>query len=217
MDKHSIGDKCSTENNPQAHRIGIFIYDDAEVLDFAGPFEVFSTAQRLIQGSYPPLEVFLVAESTAPIKARGGFLVTPSYSIHQHPPLDTLLIAGGVHERVMHRPMVQHWLQQQCHSVDNLASVCTGVFLLAESGILHQHSVTTHWEDQADLQRRYPQLKVIADKRWVEANTSQPRIISSGGISAGIDMSLHILGLICDQALAIRTAKQMEFDWQIDV
>ncbi len=209
VDKPSAVDKTAT------HRIGIFIYDAAEVLDFSGPFEVFSTAQRLIGNRYTPMEVFLIAESNAPVMARGGFQVTPSYSIHQHPPLDTLIVAGGAHTEVMHKPAVQSWLHQQSQLVHNLASVCTGVFLLAESKILKHNPVTTHWEDQEDLQKQYPELEVIADKRWVEGQAAQPRIISSGGISAGIDMSLHLLSLISDQDLALRTARQMEFDWRL--
>ncbi len=209
-------DKVSIVNKNSTHRVGIFLYDDAEVLDFAGPFEVFSTAQRLINSDSQVLDVCLIAEINAPVKARGGFLVTPSHDIKQHPPLDTLIIPGGIHTQVMHRSAVQRWLQQQITCVDNLASVCTGVFLLAESGLLNHQSVTTHWEDQADLQTQYPNLQVVANKRWVEAQASEPRIISSGGISAGIDMSLHLLSLIADQDLAIRTAKQMEFGWQLN-
>lgn len=198
------------------HRVGIFIYDDAEVLDFSGPFEVFSTAQRLIDTDSRSIEVALVAEIQAPVLARGGMKVTPNYSINQHPPFDTLIVVGGVHTQVMHNESVLQWLRQQSVTVKNLASVCTGVFLLAAAGIVDQHPVTTHWEDQDDLQQCFPNLTVATEKRWVEVPAQRPRIITSGGISAGIDMSLYLLSVIINKALAIRTAKQMEYDWKIN-
>lgn len=196
------------------HRIGIFIYNDAEVLDFSGPFEVFCTAKRLIDNKLLPMEVLLIAESTETVVARGSFHVTPHFSIHDHPPLTTLIVAGGLHAEVMHNRKVQGWLQQQSKIVENCASVCTGAFLLAAAGIVDKHTVTTHWEDLQDLQQQYPQLQVLEGKRWVEAQTDRPRIVTSGGISAGIDMSLYLLSLIADSALAIKTATQMEFDWR---
>jgi len=203
-------------DNKTPHRIGVFIYDDAEVLDFSGPFEVFSTASRLLEPHHNPLEILLIAESEVPVLARGGFQVVPHFSIENHPPVDSLVIVGGVHSEVMYRSNVQHWLRAQFSLVENLASVCTGAFLLAEAGLIDQLSVTTHWQDQADLQQQYPTLKVVAGKRWVEAEAAlrAPRIITSGGISAGIDMSLFLLSKITDKDLAVKTARQMEFDWR---
>jgi len=203
-------------DNKTPHRIGVFIYDDAEVLDFSGPFEVFSTACRLLEPHHNPLEILLIAESEAPVLARGGFQVVPHFSIENHPPVDSLVIVGGVHSEVMYRSNVLHWLRAQSSLVKNLASVCTGAFLLAEAGLIDQLSVTTHWQDQADLQQQYPTLKVVAGKRWVEAEAAlrAPRIITSGGISAGIDMSLFLLSKITDKDLAVKTARQMEFDWR---
>tara|TARA_B100000446_G_scaffold64723_2_gene61325 strand:+ start:4254 stop:4895 length:642 start_codon:yes stop_codon:yes gene_type:complete len=200
-------------DNINCHRVGILIYTDAEVLDFAGPFEVFSTAARLQSSTDTPLEVVLIAEEQKPVNARGGFTVTPHYSIDQHPPLDTLIVAGGVHTHVMHNHNLQAWLQQQSRQVINLASVCTGVFLLAQAGVIDQLPVTTHWQDQTDLQQQFPHLSVLTDRRWVDVAEHQPRIVSSGGISAGIDMSLFLLSQIQDQLLAQATARQMEFDW----
>ncbi len=202
-------------DNIHCHRIGIFIYTDAEVLDFAGPFEVFSTARRLQPSTDTPLEVVLIGEQQQQIKARGDFPITPHHSINQHPPLDTLIVAGGVHNEVMHNPNVQLWLQQQSLQVTNLASVCTGVFLLAQAGLIQRLPVTTHWQDQQDLQQLFPQLTVIANRRWVDVADHRPRIISSGGISAGIDMSLYLLSQISNVPLAQATAQQMEFEWTL--
>ncbi|NAW58548.1 MULTISPECIES: DJ-1/PfpI family protein [unclassified Vibrio] len=187
--------------------IGIYIYDDAEVLDFAGPFEVFSTARRLAQNDW---QIFFIAQVDALVKARGGMMISPHYHFANHPPLDMLLVVGGLHQAQLDKPAVINWIRQQAQQVSRIASVCTGAFLLAEAGILDGLSVTTHWEDQAALQARYPALSVLTDTRWVE----QGDVMTSGGISAGIDMSLSLVALLAERTLAERTAVQMEYRWQ---
>ena len=189
--------------------IGILIYQDAEVLDFSGPFEVFTTASRLSSpaGLFTP---YLIAEHPQPVRARGGFTVYPHHTILDHPPLDVLIVAGGVHHQVMRNTAVTDWLARTAPAAQLVASVCTGAFVLAEAGLLDGHAATTHWEDIPALRAGYPQIEVIAHQRWVD----QGNIITSGGISAGIDMSLHLVARLASRALAERTARQMEFDWQ---
>lgn len=198
--------------------VGIYIYDDAEVLDFSGPFEVFSTANRL---SNPQniFNVFLVAENsgtssssniTLPIKARGGYNVLPHYDFTNHPNIDVLIVVGGVHTHELNKAAVINWVAQQDKSANVVASVCTGAFILAQAGVLNGLNVTTHWEDINDLQQAYPNLTVISGKRWVD----EGKYITSGGISAGIDMSLHLVSKLVNIQLAENTAKQMEFDWR---
>jgi len=198
--------------------VGIYIYDDAEVLDFSGPFEVFSTANRL---SNPQniFKVFLVAENTGtssssnitlPIKARGGYNVLPHYDFTNHPNIDVLIVVGGVHTHELNKAGVINWVAQQDKSANVVASVCTGAFILAQAGVLNGLNVTTHWEDINDLQQAYPNLTVISGKRWVD----EGKYITSGGISAGIDMSLHLVSKLINIQLAENTAKQMEFDWR---
>ena len=192
----------------EALNVGIYVYDEAEVLDFSGPFEVFSTASRL-SGGQPDFNVFLVSELGVPVRARGGFVVTPSFSIDHHPGLDVLIVVGGVHTAEMTKTPVLEWISRTSIDVSYIASVCTGAFLLAEAGVISGIRVTTHWEDIPDLRVRYPDLTVIENQRWVDTG----RIITSGGISAGIDMSLHLVNRIAGRALAVATARQMEFDW----
>ncbi|GLX80178.1 glutamine amidotransferase [Thalassotalea insulae] len=187
--------------------IGIYIYQNSEVLDFSGPFEVCSTANRFLE---QPHQVLLIGQSTAPVKARGGFTVTPHYSIAEHPPLDVLIVAGGIHDQEMFNQPVINWIARQYTRVNVLASVCTGAFLLAEAGVLSGLKVTTHWQDIANLQARYSDVEVCSDLRWLD----QGKIITSAGISAGIDMSLHLIERLYSRQLATQTAKQMEFDWQ---
>lgn len=187
--------------------LGIYIYDNAEVLDFSGPFEVFSTAQRLAQA--PVFHPFLVGETGGVVTARGGYRVLPSYSIADHPDIDVLIVVGGVHTAELQKPDVLRWLSKIAPSAKVVASVCTGVFLLAQSGVISDERVTTHWEDVADLRRDFPQLRVLENIPWVD----EGRIVSSAGISAGIDMSLHLVRQLHSLDLALRTARQMEFNW----
>lgn len=188
--------------------IGIFIYRDAEVLDFSGPFEVFSTASRLC-GTENPFSVFLIAESKAVVAARAGYKVLPDYSIDDHPPLDVLIISGGVHTHEMRNEEVLAWIRNQAECVQLVASVCTGIFLLAEAVRSLSCKVTTHWEDIPELKEMFGRLDVIEGVRWVDEGS----VVSSGGISAGIDMSLYLVSKLHSEGLAERTAHQTEFSW----
>ncbi len=187
--------------------IGIYIYDDAEVLDFSGPFEVFSTAKRLANNDW---NVFLFAEKSILVKARGGFEVNPHFSFETVPNIDLLIVVGGVHTEELRKPNVINWIKQYAAESKIVASVCTGAFLLAKAGVTVDHSVTTHWEDIADLRREFPELDVQENVRWVK----QGNLVASAGISAGIDMSLFLVSEIASMDLAVKTARQMDYDWQ---
>lgn len=188
--------------------VGIFIYENAEVLDFSGPFEVFSTASRL---SNPEgfFNVFLVAEENSSVCARGGYNINPHYDLNDHPKIDLLIVVGGIHSEELEKPTVISWVSTISKNATIVASVCTGAFLLAKAGVLSNLEVTTHWEDIVDLRKSYPDLTVIENQRWVD----QGKFVTSGGISAGIDMSLHLVSKVVDLELAEKTAKQMEFEW----
>ena len=192
--------------------IGIYIYDNAEVLDFSGPFEVFSTASRLCKGDIP-LNVFLVSETGNMVSARAGYSVLPSYGFHNHPDIDVLIVSGGVHSDEMKKPQIIEWISKQSRKTALTASVCTGVFMLAQAGIVNEHKVTTHWEDVAELRKMFPQLTVVEHVRWVDEGS----IITSGGISAGIDMSLYLVSKLHSNDLAEKTARQMDFSWTKNV
>ena len=187
--------------------IGIYIYNQAEVLDFSGPFEVFSTAKRL---GAEDLNVFLISETAEPVIARGGFKVLPDYSLNNHPKIDLLMVVGGVHTDEMNKPNVLDWISSVSESASQVVSVCTGAFLLAKAGLLEGLTVTTHWEDISDLAQQFPSLNVISDKRWVASG----KFTTSGGISAGIDMSLHLVSVHNGLQFAKKVARQMEYSWQ---
>jgi transcriptional regulator GlxA family with amidase domain len=195
-------------------RVGIYVYDEVEVLDFAGPYEVFSTASRVLRRAEPrapaPFEVALVAASRRIVHARAGFAVEPHFAFDDHPPLDVLLVPGGVHDRELATPETLAWIARQHATTRLTASVCTGAFLLAGAGLLDGLEVTTHWEDVDDLARTFPAVSVRRDARWIE----HERVMTSAGISAGIDMALRIVARFAGQELAERTARQMEYDWR---
>ncbi len=185
--------------------IGIYVYPQAEVLDFSGPFEVLSTAKRLADNDW---QVFFIAEQQDIVHARGGFMLQPHYTISNHPPLDLLIVVGGDHSQEMHKPVVLDWLARVAPTTARVASVCTGVFLLANAGLLDGLTVTTHWQDIDDL-KQFKALTVLTGRRWV----AQGKWLTSGGISAGIDMTLFLVSELASQELAERTARQMEYRW----
>ncbi|RXK04415.1 DJ-1/PfpI family protein [Halarcobacter bivalviorum] len=187
--------------------VGIYIYDNAEVLDFSGPYEVFSVANRFLEEKH---NLFFISEKDEVVKARGEYKVLSDYTIKSHPKLDVLIVVGGVHTAELEKQNVIDWIFQQTKTAKLIASVCTGVFLLAKAKVVINHSVTTHWEDIEDLKNSFPALKVKENIRWVDEGD----IVSSAGISAGIDMSLHLVSKLYDEKLALKTAKQMQFDWK---
>lgn len=192
----------------QKTNVGIYIYDQAEVLDFSGPYEVFSTASRVCDNG-EPFEAFLIGQIGERVVARAGYRVIPDYGFHNHPDIDLLIVAGGVHTDEMNKTEVIEWIASQSKKAKMVASVCTGVFLLAKAGVVENEKVTTHWEDIPDLKNSFPKLDVQEGVRWVD----EGNLITSGGISAGIDMSLHLVSKLHSLALAEKTARQMEFSW----
>ena len=193
--------------------VGIYIYNEVEVLDFAGPFEVFSTASRvnarISPGSDTLFNVFTVAEDTNPLFARGGLQIVPKHSISEHPEINLLIIPGGIVTDELEKGHIVKWIITSANIASITGSVCTGVFLLAKAGLLKSKAATTHWEDIDDLRSMFPEINIKKNVRWVD----EGQIVTSAGISAGIDMSLHLISRAANNDLAIRTARQMEFDW----
>lgn len=188
--------------------IGIYIYDHSEVLDFSGPFEVFSTASRVCQNE-EPFNVFIIGETGGMVTARAGYQVIPHYGFHDHPRIELLIVVGGFHYEEIEKANVLEWINRQAGQTRYVASVCSGTWLLAKSGVLTDQNVTTHWEDIVGLQQSYPGLHVHENIRWID----EGNIITSAGISAGIDMSLHLVGKLKNLHLAEKTARQMDYEW----
>jgi transcriptional regulator GlxA family with amidase domain len=214
-------------------QIGLLLFDEVELLDFAGPYEVFTTATRMharlygdpaAPGTPPRFQVVNIAARRTPVRARAGLLLQPDADFSDAPPLDVLIVPGGVVDGARADAATRGWIARAGAAAQLVASVCTGAFLLADAGLLPAGArCTTHWEDLDDLRRAHPQLQVLGDAagggpRWVwhgddAAAGAAPPVVSSAGISAGMDLALHLVERLAGRALAERTARQMDYRW----
>ena len=188
--------------------VAIFIFDDVEVLDFAGPFEVFNVTSEVIDPA--PFNTYTVALTEDPIKARGKLSINPHYSIDNCPAPDIILLPGGDGRRhLMKNERVLGWIAKHVDNLENLLSVCTGAFYIAHAGLLNGLSATTHHAAFPEFKETFPDVTLIEDRRYVENG----KIITAGGISAGIDMSLYVVEqLLGNEKLAL-TLQEMEWQW----
>jgi transcriptional regulator GlxA family with amidase domain len=193
--------------------VGIYLFPEVEVLDFAGPYEVFTTASRVFARSNaeapPPFSVFTVARTEGLLRARAGLVIQPDFTFLDHPQIDLLIVPGGVVTAELSAPAVTRWIAAVAAGSRITASVCTGSFLLAQAGLLDGRQATSHWEDTAEMRSQFPSVHTLDARRWVD----EGEVVSSAGISAGIDMSLHLVERLAGTDLALRTARQMDFDW----
>lgn len=192
--------------------VGILIFDEVEVMDFAGPFEVFSTASRLQSraGNPLPFRVLTISSSTAMVRARGGLAIQSHHRFGEHSKLDVVVVPGGDVTAPLGDGAVRDWIAQVAADAQLMAAVCTGAFLLAASGLLDGRRATTHWEDLEDLKASFPQVRVASQLLWVDEGD----VVTSAGISAGIDMSLHLVERLTTADLAFSTARQMDYEWR---
>ena len=199
---------------PVPQTVGILVFPDVEILDFCGPFQVFSRA------ALPPeseggaerwlFNVISIAETADLVACRGGLVVQPGATLHDHPPLDILVVPGGpgtwpVHENAV----VLDWIAAQHQAGALTTSVCTGAFLLGAAGLLEGKRATTHWMFTEQLRQWRPGTEVVSEARVVDEGA----IIISAGISAGIDMALSVVARLHGDEIARRTARFMEYDW----
>ena len=195
--------------------VGIFVFDDVEVLDFAGPFEVFSRT-RTVAGAdsrrsddSAPFEVFTVARSREPITAIGGLVVTPRYAWADAPPIDLLVVPGGFGTRaLLADEAALAWIRDTAARARQVTSVCTGALLLAKLGLLRGKRATTHWAGLELLGSIDPTIQVQREQRVVHDG-----IFTSAGVSAGIDMSFAVVEQICGREVALETAHYIEYPW----
>lgn len=187
--------------------VGILLFNEVEVLDFAGPYEVFSLARKEDKKLF---DVITIGEKQKLLKARNGLKIFPDFQFDNHPKLDLLIIPGGYGAEKIEIKNIKllNWIRQQKKSIKILASVCTGALLLAECKLLEGRKATTHWMDLDRLEKEYPNVNVIRNVKYVDQND----IITSAGISAGINMSFYLIEKLIDAKTSIDTAKRMEYD-----
>jgi transcriptional regulator GlxA family with amidase domain len=192
-------------------RVGIVLFGNIEVLDFCGPFEVFSVTrlnEERRREEPSPFEVLLVAEKDGPVVTTGGMRVIPDHTFARCPKLDILVVPGGwgTRKELKNFAMLE-WLRVRASEVETLTSVCTGSMLLGFAGLLDGHHATTHWRSLDWMRESFPAVTVEQDKHVVEDG----RILTSAGISAGIDMALKVVARHYGEVVARATARQMEY------
>jgi len=191
-------------------RVGIYLFDKVELLDFAGPCEVFSVTSEL--NHFGLFQVLTISRDGRPIQTIHGLQVMVDYSFDNHPPIDILVIPGGVGTRSeIKKEQVLQWIAQVHHQAKVTMTVCSGAVLLGKLGILDGLEATTHHEVLDLLQQIAPRALIQPEKRW----TDNGRVMTSGGIAAGIDLSLHLVSKLYGQEVMRKTMTYMEYgDWR---
>ncbi len=193
--------------------VGILLFDEVEVLDFAGPYEVFSRT-RLTPGvdsrrsdESAPFRVFTVAARSDPIIATGGLRVLPDFDPASAPPIEVLVVPGGFGTRaLLQNRDILDWIRQTAAAAQRVTSVCTGALLLASAGLLTGRRATTHWGSLALLADLDQTIRVEAGLRVVNDG-----VVTSAGVSAGIDMAFAVVEAMHGSAVADETAHYMDY------
>lgn len=173
--------------------VGILVFDGVEVLDFAGPFEVFART-RLVPGPQSrrsddsaPFRVFTVAKSRGPVVATGGLRVIPDHTFADAPAVDVLVVPGGFGTRaLLHDAGTLEWIRRTAAAARKTTSVCTGSLLLASAGLLRGRRATTHWAALDTLEALDREMRVERSLRVVDGG-----IVTSAGVASGIDMAFY--------------------------
>lgn len=187
--------------------VTILLFDEIEVLDFAGPFEVFGVASKLQDNQ--PFNVVTVATSRATIRAVNGLKLLADYTLEDCPLPDVLIVPGGFGTRkLLQQPTLLEWLRIKARSAEIVASVCTGALLLGKVGLLDSLRTTTHHQCLDELRANAPAAIVDPTKRFHDNG----KVCTAAGISAGIDLSLHLVERLLGPEAAARTARHMEYE-----
>jgi transcriptional regulator GlxA family with amidase domain len=198
------GEKTRTRN------VAIILYDRVELLDFAGPGEVFAAAARIgATGEAPAFRVYSVGKSKDPVTSQGFVKITPEYSIADAPKPDLIVFPGGGVQSVLGDPALMAWAKSAVDSAEIAMSVCNGAHLLGAMGALDGKTVTTHFGAVARLRSSTPKATVQEGRRFVDSG----RIVTTAGVSSGIDGALHVVARLLDRAAADQTARYMEYRW----
>lgn len=207
----SAREKNLAAPNPEAttmknkRKVAIFVHEGVELLDFSGPGEVFASADH-----HQAFDVYTVAATPGEVLSQGFVTIKPQYTFANCPTPDIVILPGGRTEVPLGDQTVINWIKESSQKAEIVMSVCTGAFLLAKAGLLDGHEATTHWSAIASLRQEAPKAVVRENRRFVDNG----KIITSAGVSAGIDASLHIVDRLLGRDTAEKTAHYMEYKWQ---
>ncbi len=197
-------------------RVGILVFPNVEVLDFCGPYEVFSVTrldEERRRDESSPFEALLISESAEPVVATGGLRVIPDATLETCPPLDILVVPGGwgTRKEVSNHRLLT-WIAERAKQVEALTSVCTGAMLLGQAGLLDGRRATTHWRSLDRMRQAFPAVTVEDELHVVEDG----HVVTSAGISAGIDMALRVVARYFGEGIGRATARHMEYPFPDD-
>ena len=193
-------------------RIAILVFNGFDVIDAGGPYEVFLTASRLAErdGDAPLYDVVLASPDGADAEAFGGMTLTGLTAAAEVGPVDMVLVPGTIDVgAALAQPGLMAAVDALVGSAPVVTSVCTGAFLLARAGVLEGRAATTHWEDVDDLAASGEVGEAQRGVRWVDTG----EVVTSGGLTSGIHMALHMVARDCGEEMAVRTAKQLDQPW----
>jgi len=187
--------------------IGIFVFNDIELMDFAGPYEVFSVTNEL--NSYNLCKTFTVSELSGKIKSVNGLQFFADYTIENSPNIDILIIPGGIgSKQIIDNKKVLSWIEDKYLSSEFTFSVCSGARILAKIGLLQNKTFITHHEVISDILTIDPSASPLKNKRFVD----EGKILTSAGISAGMDLSLYMVEKLFGKETAEKTSVYLEYE-----
>jgi transcriptional regulator GlxA family with amidase domain len=196
------------EKRPEVRTVAILVFNGMDIQDFAGPADVFFYA-GLAEGK-AAFKQFAVAKSMEPITSQGFVKIVPNYTFADCPKPDILVIPGGGVNGVMRDEETIKWIKETGAASEQVLSVCTGALVLQAAGFLDGLKATTHWGSIDRLREQAPNTTVLENVRYVDNG----QVVTSSGVSAGIDMSLHVVAKLLGFAAAEKTAVRMEYEWK---
>ena len=205
----AAGPCAAAPAKPYTRNVAIVIYQNAEPLDWTGPFEVYNDAAHVGSANgQPAFNVYVVSKTKETVDSQGMHVV-PNYSIADAPRPDIVLFPGGPSGNVYDDPEFFAWAKKACDEAEIAQSVCTGAFVLGKAGLLDGLEVTTHYGSIDRLGELYPKAAVKRGRRFVDNG----HVVTTAGISAGIDGSLHVVARLLGRRIADQTANYMEYAW----
>ena len=199
--------KASRIKEKPPRNLAILIFEDVQIIDYTGPYETFGHVYSAAQPV--PFNIYTVAETTEPITTAMGMRVIPKYSIENAPRPDILVVPGGGVESALKSPAVMKWLEDSAKGAEIVVSVCNGAFILAKAGLLDGLEATTTAFLIERFKEAAPRTKVVSDRRYVDNG----KIITTAGLSSGIDGSLHVIERLYGRGTAEMAALGMEYNW----
>ncbi|HKV09023.1 MAG TPA: DJ-1/PfpI family protein [Thermoanaerobaculia bacterium] len=192
---------CAQHMMPGGPTVAILVFEGVQIIDFTGPYEVFGQAG---------FSTITVAPSAGPIHTSMGLEVTPSHTFANAPEADILLLPGGDVDPHLDNPQIIAWVKERAAKADHVISVCNGAFFLAKAGLLDGLTATTFYDLIPRLKEAAPKARIVSDQRYVDNG----KIVTTAGLSSGIDGSLYLIEKIKGRGLAQQAALNMEHDWR---